>query len=286
MPSRICTSPDATSANSRSPLAARDAPGQHPHPHQAAGQQPLERPGVLLHDQFGRRHQSRLRSVGHGHQHGVNRHHRLAAPHVSLKQPIGRLRASQIGHDLRQHLVLAGRQLERKQPANPGVDLGRSRQRDGVARLDRFGPPHGQGQLHHQQLLIDKPMPGTLDVGHGQRKVDVLDRPADLGQVVGLPQRGAKHVVDPAGTNVERRTDQLAHVPLPQSLGQRIDRQQPARGQFGLFEILDRRMGHLPAVAKIFRLAGDKHPLADAKPLGQKRLIEPQALAKTANPAG
>ena len=52
-----------------------------------------------------------------------------------------------------------GGQLEGKQPADAGVDLGRGLQRRGLALVVLLPALHGQGQLQDEQLLVDEPPP-------------------------------------------------------------------------------------------------------------------------------
>ena len=110
----------------------------------AGGQHPVERQGVLPGEHFRGGHQRRLVSVGDRQQHGVDRHDRLAAAHVPLQQPVHRHRAGHVGRNLRDRLLLARRQLEREQPANPGVDLRRGLQRRRPPLVVLLLPPNGQ----------------------------------------------------------------------------------------------------------------------------------------------
>ena len=107
----------------------------------------VERQGVLPGEDFGGGHQHGLVAVGHGQQHGVDGHHRLAAAHVALQQPVHRQRAGHVGGDLGDRLLLPGGQLEGKQPADAGVDLGRGLQRRGLPLVVLLLPLDGQRQV-------------------------------------------------------------------------------------------------------------------------------------------
>ena len=107
------------------PLGRGQPAGQQPPAHAAGRQQAVERLGMLPGQDFGRRHQRRLLAVGHGQQHRVDGDDRLAAADVALQQAVHGVRPGHVGRDLGDRLVLPGRQLERKQPADAGVDLGR-----------------------------------------------------------------------------------------------------------------------------------------------------------------
>ncbi len=159
------------------PLARRRAAGEDGHLNLAGAEQFFQRAGVLPHQQLSRSHDRGLMPLGHGQQHRVHGHHGLAAADVSLQEPIHRLAPRHVGRNFGDHLVLAGRQLERKQAADPGVDLGRCRQRRSLGLGHQPGPPQGQGQLHQQQLLIDQPPLGPGQLLGVIGKVDLLEAP-------------------------------------------------------------------------------------------------------------
>ena len=62
---------------------------------------------MLPGEDFGRGHQHGLVAVGHGQQHRVDGHDRLAAAHVALQQPVHRHAAGHVGGDLGDRLLLA-----------------------------------------------------------------------------------------------------------------------------------------------------------------------------------
>ena len=125
----------------RRAAAGRQPAGQLRAADLAGGQQPLERQGMLPGEDFRGGHQHRLVAVGHRQQHGIDGHHRLAAAHVALQQPVHRQRPGHVGGDLGNRLLLPGGQLEGEQPADAGVDLGRGLQRRRLPLLVLLLPP-------------------------------------------------------------------------------------------------------------------------------------------------
>ena len=207
------------------PLGRGQRTGQHPDPHAALAQVALQGRGVLPRQNLGRRHQRRLIAVGHGHQHRVFGHHRLAAADVALQQAVHGRGPRQVRGDLLDGLVLCRRQVEREQAADPRVDLAIGDQRRSPARLRPLLFPQGQRQLQDQQFLIDEPaaglrqarrIPGRVDLGH--RRLDRQQRVR--GQVL-----VRKHFVQQSGVGIDRRTYEAPQVRLLQALGQRIQGQ-------------------------------------------------------------
>ena len=120
---------------------------------------------MLPGEDFGRRHQGRLVAMRHGEQHGIHRHDGLAAADVPLQQAIHRVRPGHVAADLVDRLPLAGRQLKRKEPGDAGIDLGTDGQRRGGPLVLEAELADRQGQLQHQQLLVDEPPPRPLQAG-------------------------------------------------------------------------------------------------------------------------
>ncbi len=109
-----------------------------------------ERTQVLPSQNFGRGHQNRLVSVSHRQQHGVLRHHRLAAPHFALQQTIHRHVSSHVRRDFFNGLLLVIGQFVGEQTANARIDFGGRRQCRGETRSLQIPTPQCQGQLQDQ----------------------------------------------------------------------------------------------------------------------------------------
>ena len=168
VPTTRSTSPAAISCSRAARWLGRQAAGQLGAADLAGGQHAFERQGMLPGEDFRGGHQHRLVAVGDRQQHGVDGHHRLAAAHVALQQPVHRQRAGHVGGNLGDRLLLARGQLEGEQPADAGVDLGRGLQRRGLPLVVLLLPPHGQRQLQDEQAP---------------------DRPAAAGRGPGSPGR-------------------------------------------------------------------------------------------------
>ena len=111
---------------------------------------------VLLGQDLGGRHEGRLVAVLDRHQHGQQRHHRLAGAHVALQQPVHRARRAQVVGDLAQHAPLGAGQPEGQHAldrlALARADLeGQALAQGALARVAR-----GQPELEQEQLLEDQ----------------------------------------------------------------------------------------------------------------------------------
>ncbi len=255
----------------------RLAAGQQAHARVAPGEQAFERFGVLPGEHLGGRHEHDLRLVGHGQQHGIDGHDRLAAADVALQQPVHRMGAGHVGGNLRHGLVLSGGQLEGKQAADAGVDLGRQFQGQRGERIVHLPALERQGQLQNQQFLVDEPAAGLGQIVAAGGKMQLGQGGADGQQSVRFQVRRRKDFLQQIEARVECPPHQLPHMTLGQALGERIDRQQLSHRR-GVFDVdnADVRMDHLPAHAAPLGLAREEQGLAALILVAQKRLIEPQ----------
>jgi hypothetical protein len=141
----------------------------------------LEGPLVLLGQQLRRRHQRGLKTAlrrGDRRQEG---HRRLAAPHVPLEKSRHRMRASQVGADLR-----PGARLGRRQPeGKSGLCSGDSRPRDvdGDPGLrSSLRPPQRQAHLEQVELLQHQSLVGRRLAGAKRIQVGIVTRIVDPAQ--------------------------------------------------------------------------------------------------------
>ena len=251
-------------------LGRRQRSGQQPPADAAGGEELLDRGGMLPGQDFGRGHQRRLLAVRNRQQHRVHGHDGLAAAHVPLHQPIHRVRPGHVGRDFGDHLVLPGGQLEGKQAADAGVDLGRRLERRSLPQIVLRVALDRQGQLHDQQLLIDEAPPGTREDFAARRRMNLLDRLANRRQIV-RRQDTRPERLRPGARPSDSTTaaHDAAHLALAHPFGQRIDRQQLA-ARIGVvsFQIFQVGVHHLPDAAAKAHLARQQQFLADRQPLG------------------
>ena len=279
----------------RFPLPRRLATHEHLHLGAGAGEQPLQRRHVLPGQQLRGRHDRRLvpqrpaflehhgprgprgghRRGGRG-EHGIDRDGRLATAHIALEQPVHRLRPSQVGRDLAAHPPLGRREREGKAGPNAGVEPGIDRQRRcGVSYL-LVAAMHPQGELEHEQLLVDEPPPGGVDHLPARRHVDLAERPLDRQQFLRGQHGRRERLGHDAGDMAERGQHRHPHVRLLHALRQGIDGEPVGCvGLLGLTEPPDVGVRKLPAARLVPGLAGDHHPHPLRKPLRHERHPEP-----------
>ena len=128
-------------------LAAGERTGQQVDAHATLVEIFAQRAEVLLGQHFGGGHQHRLTPVRDGQQHGVFGNDRLATAHFALQQSIHRHAAPHVLAQFADRLLLITRQLEGKQPADPGIDLGRGGQCGRALRALQVPAAECQGQL-------------------------------------------------------------------------------------------------------------------------------------------
>ena len=278
----------------RIPLLRRLAADEQFHLDAAAGEQPGERLVVLAGEQFRGRHDRRLESLGRvgrhpradRGEHRVDRDRRLAAPHVPLEKAVHRLRPGHVGGDLPADPLLGGGECEGKPGADPGVEPGVDRDRRRRLRLLLPAAVHPQGQLEHEQLLVDEPPPCRVDHLTARRAVDLAKGPFDRQETL----RGEHLLRDRLGADargvIEGRSHRQPHVRLLHALRERVDGE-PVGGMrlLATGKPADFRVGKLPDAAREPRLAGDHHlhPLGES--LRHERHVEPHR-PHPAGPAG
>ncbi len=241
------------------------------------GEEPPDREGMLPGEDFRGGHEHGLISMGHGQQHRIEGHDRLAAAHVALQEAVHRQRPAHVGPDLGDRLPLALGQLEREEAADAGIDQGRGLQRRGLPQLVLLMPPDGQRQPQQEKLLVGQSPPRAGQLFGIVGGVDLLDRPVERPEIVGLQILVGKDLFQQLAKGGDRLGDDLPHLPLLQALGERIDRQDPPLWFFVLLaQPIDLGMRHLPDQALQLGLAGEHHALPDLELLLHERLIEPQ----------
>ena len=88
-------------------------------------------------------------------------------------------------------------------------------------------PLDGQGQPQQEKLLVGQPPPRAGQLFGVVGGVDLLDRPLERPEVVGLQILVGKDLFQQMAEGGDRLADDLPHLPLLQALGERIDRQDP-----------------------------------------------------------
>ena len=135
---------------------------------------------------------------------------------------------------------------------------------------------HPEGQLEHEELLIDQPPAGRLDHGLAGGAVNLTQGRLDRQEALLGEHRPRKGLRADAGRVVEGRLDRQPDLRLLDALGQRIDRQ-PLRcvGRLAPGEPANLRVGKLPAPPAPLRLAGEHHLHPRLEPLGHEGHVEP-----------
>ena len=125
------------------------------------------------------------------------------------------------------------------------------------AALVVLPPPfYGQGQLQHEKLLIHESTPRMVQAFPVARKMNLRQGLPDRPELMGFEKFGGKDLVEQVRVIIQRRADDLAHVPLLQTFGERVDRQDFAsRLVFILGKRIHARMVHLPHKPFVLGLA-------------------------------
>jgi hypothetical protein len=233
----------------------------------AQRREPLRELGVvLLREDLGGRHHRNLIAALYRLQRGERRHHRLAAAHITLQQPLHRVRLRQIGADLAQSPLLSARELERQCRQQPRRQVAMLRQ---ARRRDRL--PASMMQAHRQllgeQLVELDPAPGRmrallqqLDARIGGRIVQIYDALLDRGQLELGDQFARQRIGELDG--VERLLDELAQQRLSEARSGRVDRRQRLRQRIAAVNHAIARMDHLGAEETLAQLAHQAHARA------------------------
>ncbi len=217
---------------------------------------------MLLGENFGRRHQRRLRAGLDRAQHGEQRHQGFAGADIALQQAQHAVRGSKIGVDFREGLQLRGgggvAEALQRRGAQPAVAA------QGPAR--QLAPPRahdGEGQLPGQKLVIGQPF-GRLVVRHALRRMQRAHGSAEIGPGAA----GEDGLVVPFGEirqprqRAERGT---AHEAREDARRERPDRLDP--GKILRLRLRHHIIGvrHHQPVGKCLQLAGDQQLRAYGK---------------------
>ena len=249
----------------RLPLAAALAPGEQRDAQSRRGGKAFDRLEVLAGQDLGRRHERGLGARLDGRSHGEQRHHGLAAAHITLQQPQHAQGPREVGVDLGESPGLCA--------GEPEGELGQH----GLAELPGGGEDApraatqaladgGQRQLVGEELIVSEPLPrrrSRLDIGGGLGRVHAPER---LGK--GWPGLlGAPAGVDPFGQGGQPRQslrDDLAQHRIGEAGGQGVERleqrQRPAAPVICFHHVIGVR--HLQPAVIGFELARDDAPAA------------------------
>ena len=113
---------------------------------------------MLARQQFGRRHQCRLRAGLDRRRHGEERHDRLAAADIALEQAQHAAGAREIGVDLGERAGLRAREREGQGGEDRFAQLSRRGKPPSGASLEP-GADHGKRKLVGEKLVISEPRP-------------------------------------------------------------------------------------------------------------------------------
>ena len=124
-----------------------------------------------------------------------------------------------------------------------------------------------QGQLQHEQLLIDKPPLGRLKGLATRRPMQRPDCGSDRQQILGCQHLLRQRLFQTVGRQIKCRLHRHPHVRLLHALGQRIDGQPFDRaGVFFVIKPADLRMRKLPNGAISAGLPRDHQAAAHTSP--------------------
>ena len=144
--------------------------------HAQVGQQSCDAGKVLFGQHFGGRHECTLVATLHCCQHCSNRHHRFAAAHVALQQPVHRHGLGQIHVHLVDHTALRTSECKRQRADEALLHLARHVVANaGVVALKGVLAAH-QHQLHAQQFVERQAFTSLLFVDDAFWKVDDIQR--------------------------------------------------------------------------------------------------------------
>jgi len=215
---------------------------------------------VLLGQNFGRRHEGALPTGVDGARRCQRRHHRFAAAHIALQQPVHGGAPLQVGVDLGAHPALGRR--ERKGQARQQLCVQTARQRGhlgGAARRPQLARLPLR-QLLRQQLLGLQALPGRVAAVFeaGQRHLGRRLVQPEQGRTQAAPCQPRAvgpslrwHGLAQVGA-LQRAGDGAAQIRLRQASAGRIDRRQAARQlALGALPLRVQERGAKQAVAQL-----------------------------------
>ena len=248
------------------------------HPHPRALQHPGDRQEVLLGQDLRRRHQARLRARRHGHQHRVERDHRLARAHVALDQAVRRHLTRKVLGDLLHHLLLRGREREGEPLADVRVDprvpleLGRAKP------LAQVRPLEMHAELQQQELVVRQPPPRRLHLRLVRRHVLHAIRLAQRRQPALHAKRLRQVILDQRQPQGHRQPHHPLHRPRLEPLRRRIHRPHPRLVLRRLLlprQHLDLGVHHLDPRPPLLHLPLHPQPHARHHDVPHEHLVEP-----------
>ncbi len=181
----------------------------------------------------------------------------LPVPDVAHEQPVHALRRRHVRRNLRQGLFLVAGEL-------PGQRFAEAPREGRVAHLSQpalvaLGERAGarQHQLHIEQLIEGKATAPEFRLRRTGRAVHDAQRLGQGGQAQGQAPLRWQQVGDERNEGIEVPVDQRADLPMSQSFGGRIDREDQAFGcrlrVVGVAEDDELARRHLPAVIEPHR---------------------------------
>ena len=244
-----------------------------------------ERGGMLLRQQLGRRHQRGLEVVLHRQQHGEERHHRLAGPHVAHQQPVHAVGRGHVGGDLAEGALLIRREGPGQRLPEPARQVALHLEGDTDSLALGHGPRPDQHQLEVEQLVERQSAASPLGLLDRGRPVHRSQRLGQGGQSGGGAHRLGHRIARQCDERIEVPLDQSPDDPVAQSFGRGVDRQDLARGQrirltlgFGEHDVLP--WSELPPMIETY---GARHQQCLShldRPI-EKRLARPHAFEHT-----
>ncbi len=196
---------------------------------------------MLLGQNFGRSHQSRLVARSACHDEGVERDDGFPGPDVALNEPVHGSLRSHVALYFSDDAFLSRRQLKRQESRQSPEERRRRIESYPLHFLLDGLLPTGQRQLQQEQLLKRQPsvsrsrspfkLPG---IAPGRRKMNIADRLLNRRQAMARPQLHRKHFFQLPRVGIHQPFHQHAHLPGGPSFGFVIDRNDPSHVQTGI----------------------------------------------------
>ena len=246
------------------------------------------------------RHQRRLVSVFHGHQHGLQRHNGLARPHIALQQAAHGARLAHVGHNLAQAALLRRRGMKRQYLADGLAHFVRGRERN-AHPVPHPPPLQFQPQFEKKQLFENQPAmggrPRRLQLRHGRafsREVHRAQRRLAIRKLQPRQHVPGQAFRNAAPHGLQQPEDHLA-LPArrqPRASQRFVHRGDPSHFQQPRLRILsffrqnlELRLNHFQIAAgpRWFHLSEHGHRLSRMEAVLQIRAVEPHALQRQAS---